>query len=284
MGLFDIFRIGKIKAENEALKQELQDLHADEQQQIKEHSEQMNQEIIDSNLMLSKQYDNLPVLSEQSRKSEEGAVFSCGEPSSYQSDNITFPEWYVSLSFGKSSSSNYGKAVALAKAAPQYYEQTVNNMIIHQAIYSSKPSEYLNFIMLYELVGGWKSAFVIINGALIDRKIIGKLNYCYGDKCRSGNKKFCFGASYMTENPFGCHRLQISATNTPWWSFYKKQGLFWVLDKIAIKNRIDSYAAIYKICPCFDYDSILSALDKLPSTLSQHRMNRLADNNFGCKL
>lgn len=75
MGLFDIFRIGKIKAENEALKQELQDLHADEQQQIKEHSEQMNQEIIDSNLMLSKQYDNLPVLSEQSRKSEEGAVF-----------------------------------------------------------------------------------------------------------------------------------------------------------------------------------------------------------------
>ena len=84
--------------------------------------------------MLSKQYDNLPVLSEQSRKSEEGAVFSCGEPSSYQSDNITFPEWYV-LFLWKSSSSNYGKAVALAKAAPQYYEQTVNNMIIHQAIY-----------------------------------------------------------------------------------------------------------------------------------------------------
>lgn len=101
MGLFDIFRIGKIKAENEALKQELQDLHADEQQQIKEHSEQMNQEIIDSNLMLSKQYDNLPVLSEQSRKSEEGAVFSCGEPSSYQSDNITFPEWYVFSFFWK---------------------------------------------------------------------------------------------------------------------------------------------------------------------------------------
>ena len=30
MGLFDIFRVGKIKAENEALKQKLQDLHADE--------------------------------------------------------------------------------------------------------------------------------------------------------------------------------------------------------------------------------------------------------------
>ena len=37
MGLFDIFRVGKIKAENEALKQKLQDLHADEYWQVKEH-------------------------------------------------------------------------------------------------------------------------------------------------------------------------------------------------------------------------------------------------------
>ena len=116
------------------------------------------------------------------------------------SEHIVFPDWYVSISFGKSSSDNYMKAVTLAKAAPQYHEQIDDGKILHQAIYSSKPKEYLAFIMLYELVGNWKSSFVMINGNLIDRKVIGNLNYCYGDKCRSCNPKFCYGASYMTEN------------------------------------------------------------------------------------
>ena len=34
MGLFDIFRVGKIKAENNSLKQQLQELHADEYFQL----------------------------------------------------------------------------------------------------------------------------------------------------------------------------------------------------------------------------------------------------------
>lgn len=212
---------------------------------------------------------------------KEVAPFS---PSATSNEDIVFPEWYISLSFGKSTSSNYDKAVVLAKAAPQYHEQIDNGNILHQAIYSSKPSEYLSFIMLYELVGGWKSSFVIINGKLTDRKIVGKLNYCYGDRCRSGNSRFCYGASYMTENPFGCHRLQISATNTPWWSFYEKQGRLWVLNKVSMKGRIDSYAAIYQACPAFDYDNIISELEKLPSVLSGRQMERLSDDNFGCKM
>lgn len=57
MGLFDIFRVGKIKAENEALKQKLQDLHADEYWQVKEHLDRMNSEIADNNITLSKQHE-----------------------------------------------------------------------------------------------------------------------------------------------------------------------------------------------------------------------------------
>ena len=53
MGLFDIFRVGKIKAENEALKQKLQDLHADEYWQVKEHLDRMNSEIAGNNITLS---------------------------------------------------------------------------------------------------------------------------------------------------------------------------------------------------------------------------------------
>lgn len=199
-------------------------------------------------------------------------------------DNITFPKWYISISFGKSTSENYDKAVTLAKAAPQYLEQVNSGNILHQAIYSSKPKDYLAFIMLYELVGNWKSSFVIINGKLIDRKIIGKLNYCYGDKCRSGNKKFCYGASYMTENPFGCHRLQVSAANNPWWSYYHKILNRWVLDKEALQSKIKSKATIYCICPDFDYDNIIKELNKLPVTLSDKQMKQLSDSNFGLKM
>lgn len=190
-------------------------------------------------------------------------------------EGVKFPDWYISISFGKSTSDNYLKALSLAKAAPQYLEQTDEGKILHQAIYSSKPKEYLAFIMLYELVCSWKSSFVMINGQLIDRKIIGQLNYCYGDRCRSGNLKFCFGASYMTDNPFGCHRLQISACNNPWWSFYRQVGRKWILDKDSIIQKINSYANIYCLCPAFNYNNIIKELNKLPSALTNQQYQQL---------
>lgn len=199
-------------------------------------------------------------------------------------EHINFPDWYISVSFGKSSSSNYMKAVMLAQQAPQYHTQTDNGVILHQAIYSSKPNEYLSFISLYELVANWKSSFVIINGKIIDRKIVGQLNYCYGDKCRSGNPNFCYGASYMTENPFGCHRLQVSAANNPWWSFYRLIGNTYILNQEELKKRIDSYASIYCICPCFNYQQIMKAYNSLPVKLSQKKYAKLWADGFGLKM
>ena len=191
------------------------------------------------------------------------------------------PNWQISISFGKSTSSNYPKAVLLAKSAPQYHEQMDDGKILHQATYSSKPSEYLAFIQLYELVEKWKSSFTFINGVMMDRKIVGQLNYCYGDMCRSGNPAFCFGASFMTDNPFGCHRLQISAYNNPWWTFYKKTGYNqWTLDKLALKNRIDSHANIYNICPVFDYNYAIAVINALPTTVSTQQLERIKDNQF----
>ena len=162
--------------------------------------------------------------------------------------------------------------------------RTDNGVILHQAIYSSKPNEYLSFISLYELVANWKSSFVIINGKIIDRKIVGQLNYCYGDKCRSGNPNFCYGASYMTENPFGCHRLQVSAANNPWWSFYRLIGNTYILNQEELKKRIDSYASIYCICPCFNYQQIMKAYNSLPVKLSQKKYAKLWADGFGLKM
>ena len=205
---------------------------------------------------------------------------SISEKKEKSKEEITFPDWYISVSFGKSTSDNYAKAVILAKSAPQYHEQTDDGVLLHQAIYSSKPEEFRAYLMLYETVGNWKSAFVMINGKLVDRKVIGKINYCYGDKCRIGDIDFCYGASYMTDNPFGCHRIQISVCNNPWWSFYYKSGNKWYLDKKAMKERIDSYANIYHLCPCFDYNKIISNLNSLPDILSTAQYNKLSDSDF----
>lgn len=205
-------------------------------------------------------------------------------PESNSGESLDLRGWRISISFGKSSSQNYLKAVTLAKSAPQYHEQEDNGHILHQAFYSSKPDEFLAFVMLYELVGSWKSSFVMINGKLIDRKIVGQLNYCYGDKCRSKKSRFCYGASYMTENPFGCHRLQISACNNPWWSFYRDVNGVLVLDKEAMKEQIDAVAEIFHLCPCFHYDIIMNELDKLPRTISRRKLENLKRNYYTLSL
>ena len=126
-------------------------------------------------------------------------------------DNMT---WTIMISFGESSSKSYEKAVYLAKKAPRYeniIDKHSNNT--HAATYTDSKKDFLDFIVLYDLISSWKSTVFAINGEIIDKKTIGKIKYCYGDKCRTVKSDFCFGASYMTANPFGCHRLQISGTN-----------------------------------------------------------------------
>jgi len=182
---------------------------------------------------------------------------------------IRFPEWYVSLSFGESRAAFYPQALTLAKMAPQYREEVIGRQTMHQAVYSHQPREYLAFAKLYELVKGWKGVFVVINGQIVDRKIVGGLNYCYGDHCRSANPGFCFGASSLTANPFGCHRLQVSAYNNPWWSFGCFDGRrVWRVDKAALLARIAEHSEGYRLCPNFSWEGALKALDALPDAVN----------------
>lgn len=213
-------------------------------------------------------------------------------PSLHKSKNqlsTDISSWNISISFGKSTSSNYAKAVFLAKKSLNYYEEGEGKNIIHQVTYTSSATDYLAFIALYELVGTWKSSFVFINGELIDRKIVGKLNYCYGDKCRSGNNKFCYGASEFTMNPFGCHRLQISECNNPWWTFgILDTKKVWHVDKKAILERINEKCIPYKNCPSFSYDKIIFNLSQLPDTINpkkdknwEYRNGAICPKNYG---
>lgn len=190
-------------------------------------------------------------------------------------ENTDFPkmvtqEWHIMLSFGHSRSANLDKALSIAKSEASFSESEYNGKPIYQVTFSAKRKSFLKYLKLYEIVGNWKSTAVFINDKAIDRKIVGRINYCYGDCCRSGNKAFCYGASFMTKNPFGCHRLQISAHNNPWHSFYKRSdnGTF-RLDRESMKNQIDNYALIYSLCPVFSYEQIMHVFHSFQDVIGE---------------
>lgn len=191
--------------------------------------------------------------------------------------------WEIAVSFGKSTSSNFDRALYLAKNANCYEETEYNGKKIYQAFFSSKPKSYLEFIKLYELVSGWKSTNVTINGEIVDRKIVSGLNWCYGDRCRTGKTNFCYGASEMTDNPFGCHRLQISRCNHPWWQFTNYNGVNYTVDKKAILERATDYSTAYRLCPAFNWEKIVHAIEELPDTIDSIESYEL-DGSFSINL
>ena len=208
------------------------------------------------------------------KDTENTALVECAK--TLTQNNFSDLAWYISISFNKSSSSNFSKALFLLQnSSYKHYIFEYDGQTVYQAVFLDERQQFLNFIQLYELVSKWKSAFVLINGKFADRKIVSGINYCYGDKCRSGRSDFCYGASWATANPFGCHRLQISYANNPWWTFSHQQGNGLVIDKQAIKKRIDEYCRAYVDCPSFDYESVINSLNNLPDEISLRELNKL---------
>lgn len=115
----------------------------------------------------------------------------------------------------------------------------------------------------------------MVNGKFVDKRTISKINRCYGDKCRCCKKNFCFGASEYSNNPFGCHRLQIEATRRPWYSFGHQEGHLFIIDKQSLKDTILENSIEYQICPSFDLKSILEHLDNLPNVLTLNQIEKM---------
>jgi hypothetical protein len=180
-------------------------------------------------------------------------------------------EWQVCISFGKSSSPNFEKALFVAQSAPHYIEtKNEKGQPIYQSFWGR--DQFLRFVALYEAVNNWKSCFVFINNELVDRKIVGGINYCCGDKIRSGDPRFCFGASSWTENPFGCHRAQMHTGRDAWYTFgvMDKHGIFHVdIDRIVEELR--SRLKLYVYCPELNMDEIIAAARRLPKKINPRK-------------
>lgn len=195
------------------------------------------------------------------------------------SENAT---WKLSLTFKKSSSNMYQTALNMSQSLPTYKNHIdENGDEIHIVEFNKTREQFLTFIQIYDIVGSWKSCIVAINNELVDKKTVGKIKYCYGDKCRSVKSNFCYGASLMTDNPFGCHRLQISHSNNPWWGYYRRtRSGKYKLDKASIANRIKRTADTFHYCPDFNLDRILKNANKLPAVVSEKELQRIITRNL----
>lgn len=183
--------------------------------------------------------------------------------------------WTLTVSFGKTTSKNLTNALYVAKKSDKFKVENIDGSEIYTVDFNDSREDINLFMMLYDIVGNWKSTAFFINGEMVRKSIISEVKWCYGDKCNSIKPDFCYGASGYTENPFGCHRLQISTYNTPWWNFYQKEGSSYILDKQAIVERIHRTYNTYKYCPAFDLEHIMSIADALPLSLTSTEYRKL---------
>ncbi len=186
--------------------------------------------------------------------------------------------WEILVTFGNSSSNVFTRALYTAKQfSYRFEEHNFEGSPIYQATFTAKPDSFLKFVHLYSLVRSWKSTAVFVNGEMVDSKTISSIISCYGEKCRTRDKRYCYGSRKFssTENPFGCHCLGMNSSYNGWFNYNKHIGKFYWIDKSAIKDIIDQYSNIYHYCPCFDYGRIMVNLNKLPNFLSEKQMNDL---------
>ena len=180
------------------------------------------------------------------------------------------------ITFSKSSSKNMDRALALTKTANEHFEtKDESDNVIYQAIFY--PSNFKNYLLLYKLIGTWKSTFVFHNGEMLDSKTISQVNRCFGDKVSfNEDKRFCYGASMFTNNPFGCHRLMIHATSRPWYEWIEREDTKYIyFDKEKILHEINSKATVLNHCPAFNIEEVINNLNKLPNRITKKEYQNL---------
>lgn len=215
------------------------------------------------------------------KNNKSNAESPSGEGSEKIPQEVLNWPWYISISFSKSTSNNFERALFLAKDANYYLEDELYENKVYQAFYKSNPEDYQKFIQLFKIAGYWKSAFFTINGKPVDRRTVDTLNYCYGEKCRNGTIRFCTPNNPETQNPFGCDRVQLNSYTDSWWKFSHFDSVNYNLDKPAILEHIKTLATDYEYCPCFDWNNIYKAVSELPAVITkQEYEERTAENTF----
>lgn len=177
-------------------------------------------------------------------------------------------DWKMTISFGKSTSPNYSIALEKAKQYPTYQQNSKGEHII---TFTSEQLEY--FFELIDLVGGWKSTYLEIDGEKVPySKIRGALN-CYKGRLESYKPdKYCYGegGEFYHSNIFGCVQCGYDTSYSGEWFKEGKldsKGIFHV-DKKKIEHMIRTILVKFEVCPALNIDDVLEKVRNLPDTIN----------------
>jgi len=210
----------------------------------------------------------------------EGAKFcpQCGDPVT-EADRVTVPITEsgianVEISFGKSSSPNFTKAIEICKNIPSYSASGEGNQIQHKIVLPITEVDLI--INLFELVGSWKSSQMLINGHIATKK---DLTY-YGVGCYRSRQKaykpeqFCFGEKEYEANIWSCKRLNmpINEWGGGWLDYgeFDKSGI-WHFDKDKIRHELELTLKENELCPVLERKRVLETLEKLPDSINPRK-------------
>lgn len=207
----------------------------------------------------------------------EGAKFcpQCGDPVT-SADRVTVPAGKsepatVEISFGRSSSAGFSRAVEICKNIPSYTTSGEGKEELHRVLLPITEVELV--INLFDLVGSWKSSQMLINGHAATKK---DLTYhgvgCYRSRQKAYKpQQYCFGERQYEMNIWGCKRLNMPINE--WGGGWLDYGRFdssgvWHFDKARIRHELEIALKENQLCPVLDRDQVLKTLESLPESIN----------------
>jgi len=147
-------------------------------------------------------------------------------------------------------------------------------------IHSGLVENYRRITNLLGLVRRWKSIEVALDGDTLDKYAVDdalnrieEIRQCW-QRRKAGGRAGC-----RRDCAIGCRSLRISPsqryldgafiTEPPWHTVGKFENGRVIIDKAGLITQVDRRRnKLLDCCPCFDKDAVLSAIQKLPDTLS----------------
>ena len=202
----------------------------------------------------------------------------CGTPVP-ESDKVSHPRVKpkvdeIRLSFGYSSSANYGAAVEICKKIPSYSESGEGKQIRHEVVLLATDAGLA--LTIHNLICGWKSSHMQIGKLCHANR--GDLNMhgleCYRNWQRTYDPdEYCAGAHEFEANIWGCKNLRMPHQLVRGWlndGHMDDRGV-WHVNKQKIRFDLVVRAGHCKFCPVFDLGRVLQILDDIPSQIDPRR-------------
>jgi hypothetical protein len=180
----------------------------------------------------------------------------------------------VRIYFAYSQSLGYREAMDLCHGLPSFTSTGEGDEVVHSI---DLPITDIAVLMrLSELVGGWKSFRITIDGGEARRDDLIRLGgECYSKRQASEDpEQYCFGNKRLEYNLWGCRRLDmpIDEAGHGWMAYgsLDAEGV-WHFDKPRISQALESAMAGCRLCPVYDSARVQKTLEELPQTVDPRR-------------